>query len=183
MAGISVGIMNIRITEPVFFFGKLRQPGDILENVSDGPYRTQVIAGGLSRTPQFVEMAEEIKNAAEVVPPSSAAVPAQAKVASEPLPPAPVVPPPVVLTPVTKVTTPVSRTGAMLTALAMRRMRLEQTIQSQAQAYAAKLTELEQAVPATFTKGLESLDDRLANLNDLDASLKDLAGSNDPLGS
>ena len=58
--------MKIRITEPVFFLGSPRQPDDILDNVTVGPYRTQVIPGGLSRTAQFVEMPEEIKQVLQV---------------------------------------------------------------------------------------------------------------------
>jgi hypothetical protein len=53
--------MKIKITEPVFFLHEDRKPGDVLDNVKTGPFRSRIIPGGLELTPQFVEMAEEIK--------------------------------------------------------------------------------------------------------------------------
>lgn len=47
--------MKFRITEPVFFLGRLRQPGEEME-APVGPYRQVVVPGGLKNIPQFVEM-------------------------------------------------------------------------------------------------------------------------------
>lgn len=74
--------MKIRITEPVFFNGEQRKIGDVLD-VQVGPFRTEVVPGGLRRIPQFVEMAEEIKqNAAAETSTQSTTAPSPA--ANEP---------------------------------------------------------------------------------------------------
>lgn len=52
--------MKIQITEPVFFLGQDRQPGDVLE-AEVGPYRYEPGAGGLKRTAQFVRLPEPVK--------------------------------------------------------------------------------------------------------------------------
>ena len=52
--------MKFRITEDVFFFGRLRKAGEVME-APVGPYKSQPGAGGLKRIPQFVELPHEIQ--------------------------------------------------------------------------------------------------------------------------
>ena len=54
--------MKIRITEPVFFEGKNRQPGEEMD-VERGPYRKVLTPNiyGYELEPQFVELPTEIK--------------------------------------------------------------------------------------------------------------------------
>src|SRR5581483_8518979 len=54
----AVHAMRFRITEPTFFWGKHRQPGEIME-APTGPYRNFATGGGLQRIPQFIEMPDE----------------------------------------------------------------------------------------------------------------------------
>jgi hypothetical protein len=174
--------MKITITEPTFFLGENRKPGDVID-VEVGPFRTQVIPGGLTRIKQFVEMPEEIKQVLqdavggavvaaappeEIAPAPAAGTFAEATAAVL----KPVVPP-----------APVSRTAAMLSALAGRRRKLEEAISTEAIAYAKELSEAEAAIPAAFTQAKESLADRRASLGEIVDSAKELAGSNggDPL--
>jgi len=183
--------MKIRIIEPTFFLGQERKVGDILDHVETGPFRNQVIPGGLTLIPQFVEMPDEIKQiiqgaVAEISPtqvpaaPSpvitevAAAAPARGSFGEATA---------VILKPAAPAATPVSRTAATLSALAGRRRKLEEQIGVEATDYAKLLDEVETAVPQTFTKAKESLADRKASLGEISDSLKDLAGSNggDPL--
>lgn len=177
--------MDIKITEPVFFLGSDRRPGDVLHNVESGPFRTQVIPGGLQRIPQFVEMAEEIQQqaaAAPAVSPTSATLPKPEPVAAvKPAPGSFAEANAAVLKPAPA--KPINRTAALLSGLASRRRKLEQSIVDQAEDYASQLSAIEQEVPQVFAKASASLEDRKANLDELSDSLKDLAGSNggDPL--
>ncbi len=182
--------MKIRITEPVFFLGESRKIGDILE-APIGPYRTQIIPGGLSRIAQFVEMPEEIKQviqeaAAQQTAPAlqTSTVAAGGPSASSALPPASFAEATAaIIKPAAPASKPISKTAAMLSALAARRRKLEATIANEATAYAARLTEIETIVPAVFGKAKASLDDRQASLGEIDASLVELsnAGGSDPL--
>lgn len=54
--------MKIRITEPVFFFGKQRSVGEIME-APVGPFRQVVVPGGLKNIPQFVELPRAVPSA------------------------------------------------------------------------------------------------------------------------
>ena len=167
--------MRFRITEPTFFLHKAREIGEIME-APVGPYRNIATGGGLQRIPQFVQMPDEIKdvivNAVKADPPvekqtvTSAEVGTFADATASVLKPA-------------ASPKPVSRTASVLTALAGRRRKLEETIITEATAYAKKLGEVEAGVPSTFAKASASLDDRQASLGEIDASLVDFAGAND----
>lgn len=189
--------MDIRITEPVFFLGSQRRVGEVIRDVDDGPYRTQLSQtvspqnpGGLTRIPQFVEMPEEIKtiiqDAAGAV--QGAPVVAAPAVTASP-PPAPTPAPGTfgealrsIQNPAPKPVAPVNPTASLLSGLASRRRKLEQSIVSEAQAYAKELTAIESEIPQVFARASTSLSDRRASLGELDESLKDFAGSNsDPL--
>lgn len=164
--------MRIKITEPVFFFGEMRRVGEEMD-VQVGPYRLEPVKGGLTRIPQFVEMPEEIKQVIQEA--------AAAPIAAQPMPP------PVgsfaeatkaVLKPA-PLPKPVSLTASLLTSLAGRRRKLEESIVTEAQAYAKELIEIETSVPSTFAKAKSSLSDRKASLSEIDTSLMDFAGAND----
>lgn len=184
----AIDAMRIRITEPTFFLGQDRKEGDILDQVEVGPFRTKVIPGGLARIPQFVEMPEEIKRTIavaaadvgkveDILPP----MPAQQANALTPAPGSFGEATAAVLKPAAAAA-PISRTAALLSGLAARRRKLEETIANEADAYAKHLDEVEGHVPAVFSKAKTSLDDRQASLGEIDASLKEFAGANrDPL--
>jgi hypothetical protein len=182
--------MDIKITEPVFFLGSDRKPGDVLRNVQVGPFRTQVIPGGLQRIPQFVEMAEQIVQAAQNAQPAPQTQPTAAVLPKPELAPqaeAAVVAPAKPIATALKSSsapTPINRTTALLSGLASRRRKLEESIVDQANSYSEQLTAIEQAAPKVFAKATASLEDRQASLDELSDSLKDLAGANggDPLG-
>jgi hypothetical protein len=173
--------MKIRITEPVFFLGSQRKPDDVLDNVQVGPFRTNVIPGGLQRIPQYVEMPEEIKEVIQKAVAQAEILPATIP-ANKPVPGSFGEATAAVLRPQTA-PMPISRTAGILAGLASRRRKLEEMIVHQAIAYADKLTVIENHAPQIFDKANTSLDDRQTHLSDLADSLKDFATSNggDPL--
>ncbi len=196
--------MRIRITEPTFFLGQERKAGDVLENVQVGPFRTHVVQGGLARIPQFVEMAEEIKQAPEQVVVTAAEVGSVAAVVvtSEMVPevkPIAVLDKPEVVPvkpaagtfgealasiqkPVSPPLRPESATVGMLAALTARRRALHKTTQEKIVAFTQRLADQEVSVPKVFAKANARLDDEIAASDDFDSSLKDFAGANgDPL--
>lgn len=164
--------MRFRIIEPVFFLHAQREIGDIIE-APVGPYRNVAGAFGLQRIPQFVEMPDEIKdiivNAAQDAEKQTVAAADVGSFAEATA---------AVLKPVAA-PAPVSRTADVLTALAIRRRKMEETIITEATAYAKRLGEVETSIPTTFAKASASLDDRQASLGEIDASLIDFAGAND----
>jgi hypothetical protein len=186
-------LMRIRITEPTFFLGKDRHVDEILEDVRTGPHRSEMVPGGLKLIPQFVEMPEEIKQiihdaANETASPAIAAMPDIAPVQAPALPTNSHAPgtfaeaTAAVLKPAPKPIASINPTAALLSGLAKRRRKIEESIVSEAEAYGKALGDLETIVPTVFTQAKESLADRHASLTELSDSLKDFAGSNtDPL--
>lgn len=181
--------MRFRITEPTFFLHQDRTVGEIME-APVGPYRMVATGGGLQRIAQFVEMPDQIKeiievattdagNVASILPvPAPSPIEQPTKPANSSFAEATAA----VLKPSTAAPAPISKTAGILSALASRRRKLEETIIKEATDYGRELSAFETDAPAVFVKAKESLADRKASLGELSESLKDFAGSNtDPL--
>ena len=178
--------MRFRITEPTFFLHQDRTIGEIME-APVGPYRMVATGGGLQRIAQFVEMPDEIK---EIIQVAAADVGNVASILPIP-PPSPVEQPAkpangsfaeataAVLKPAAAAPSPVNKTAGILSALALRRRKLEESIVNDATDYGKELSALETDAPAVFVKAKESLADRRASLGEFSESLKDFAGAND----
>jgi hypothetical protein len=166
--------MRFRITEPVFFWGKQRQVGEVMDAPA-GPYRNTVVGGqGLVRVPQFEEIpvTEETAAPAPIVQTPTPPPPASFAEATA-----------AVIKPVAKPSAPVNKTIVLLSNLTTRRLKLEEMIVTEATDYSQELAAMETSAPKIFTKAKTSLADRQAALNDLSDSLKDFASANggDPL--
>lgn len=181
----AVDAMRIRITEPVFFQGSQRRVGEQLD-VTVGPYRTQIIPGGLSRIPQFVEMPEEIKqviqeavkqtvapgdvgSVAAVLPSvtlpqqaTNALAPAQApQTAAQMVAPA-------------KVAPKANPLAARVRALTTRRAKFQDYAASVLGAGETAMTQIEANGPAILERSVQASQDELTAITDLGDLLKEM---------
>lgn len=178
--------MKIRITEPVFFLGSNRQVGDVID-APVGPYRTQVIAGGLTRIAQFVEMAEEIKQTIQDAAGSAAKVaePAAIPVVAQGNAPAPFGE---ALAVVLKPTAPPAPSAAKAGSLAAR-VRALTTRRAKFHDLAAailaqgedRMTKIEASGPDVLQRSVNQAQDELTAILDLDDAMKAAALLNGPL--
>jgi hypothetical protein len=182
--------MRIRITEPVFFQGRDRKEGDVLEHIEVGPFRTQVIPGGLQRIPQFVEMPEEIKQVLQAAAQPAVEVPVPAVVVPPPLPPplpqaAPPAPPPPPPAPVPAASRPAKPNplAARVRALTARRAKFQDFAASLLDTGEHHMTEIENKAPEILTKAVNNAKDEIDAIVDLDDAMKQFAAGNggDPL--
>jgi hypothetical protein len=166
--------MKFRITEKTFFWGKEREPGEVMD-APTGPYRNTVVGGhGLVRVPQFEEIPVTEETAAPAPTVQTPTQPPPASFAEATA---------AVIKPAAKPSAPISKTTALLSSLTTRRRKLEEMIVTEATDYSQQLAAMESSAPQIFTQAKTSLDDRQAALNDLSDSLKDFASANggDPL--
>lgn len=159
--------MKIRITEDTFFYGQERRAGDVM-NAPDGPYKNTVVGGkGLVRVPQFVELPEQIMTETQPTPEPAVPPPASFGEATA-----------AVLKPVPKPATQAKTNASLLSQLATRRNKLHDTIKTNIDDYAKRLTDMETQAPAVFVKANALLDDEHAGFRALEDSLQEFAGAN-----
>ena len=174
--------MKIRITEPTFWLGAERKAGDVLDNQQTGPFRSELSPGfGLKRVPQFVEMAEEIKQepapALAVPPPVTIEPPKVAPPASGSfaeataavLKPAPAV----------AVKPAANPLAARVRALTARRAKFQDVATGMLEQGEATMTKVETDGPAILEQAVNASHDELAAITDLGDSLKDMAAGNE----
>ena len=160
--------MKFKFTEPMFFQGKLRQEGEVMD-APIGPYRVD-IHGGVVKQYETIEEPVAMTDAPDVNP--TAGTFAQATAAVLNPNPAPVPP------------TQTKSTASLISGLAARRNKLVDRVRSDAQAYAQRITVMETQAPAVFVKANATLDDETASFKELEDSLSELAGANgSPLSS
>ena len=152
--------MKIRITEPVFFEGKNRQPGEEMD-VERGPYRKILTPNiyGYELEPQFVELPTEIK----------------ATPVADPITP-PLVP--------TSVVAPANKSASVskISLLAQRVAKFHDTAIKEADATNLLLDTGEPMVAQAFSNAQGSIKGVQQDVQAVLDVLKDLPGSNGPLG-
>lgn len=150
---------KIRITEPVFFLGEQRQPGDIM-HAEVGPVRTERVPGGLSRIPQFVEMPEEIKQTIEQA--AASAMPAVTVNAA----PAP------------KIAPKANPLAARIRGLTTRRAKFQDYAASLLDEGEKAMGDIETNGPAILERSVQASQDELTAISDLGDSLKEMDRAN-----
>jgi hypothetical protein len=150
--------MRIRITEPVFFHGQQRRVGEQMV-VPLGPYRTQVIPGGLSRIAQFVEMPDETTVPVEIPAPTPAAQGAASVAAI-------------------KVAPKANPLAARIRSLTTRRAKFQDTAAAILTESESAMTEVEATGPAILKRAAAASTDELTAITDLATSLKELDATN-----
>lgn len=161
---------TIRITEPVYFLGEQRKPGDVL-HAEMGPYRTETIPGGLKRIAQFVEMPEEIKQVIEQA--TQAAPLMDTGTAANAMPAVSVN-----AAPAAKVAPKANPLAARIRGLTTRRAKFQD--------YAAKLLDdgekamgdIETHGPLILERSVQASQDELTAISDLGDSLKEMDRAN-----
>ncbi len=177
--------MKFRITQPVFFWGKERQVGEIME-APVGPYKNTLVGGqGLVRVPQFEEI--PVTEETQTVISNQAANPAPITIATSavntPLPASFAEATAAIVKPANKPATQAKTTASLLSQLATRRNKLHDTIKADIDTYAKRLADMETNAPAVFVKANTMLDDEQSGFKDLEDSLQEFAGANGaPLG-
>ncbi len=160
----AVDAMRFRITEPVFFWGKERHAGEIME-APVGPYRNFPTGGGLQRIPLFVEMPEEIKQTIEQAAGTPTVAPAATAVVESK--PAPI-----------KVAPKANPLAARIRALTTRRAKF----QDEASAILAQgetvMTQIEANGPDILKRAHQASFDELTAITDLGSSLKEMDATN-----
>lgn len=174
LRSLHLELMRIRITEELFFFGKERHPGDVMD-VEVGPYRTEVMPGGLRRIPQFVEMPEDtqepdhppVTEPTPVVPPKATFADATASILNP--------------TPVVAVAPKANPLAARVRALTARRAKFQDDAAAILGQGESMMTEIEATGPQILQRSVDASHDELTAIKDLGSSLNEMAASNGPL--
>lgn len=166
---------QIRITEPVYFLGEQRKAGDVL-HAEVGPYRTEIIPGGLKRIPQFVEMPEDIKQtiqqAAPLIDTGTAAN------ALNP-PPLPTATPAVILSAAPVKTAPKANPlAARIRGLTERRAKFGDYAASLLDKGESAMGDIETNGPEILERSVQASQDELTAIEDLGNSLKEMDRAN-----
>lgn len=162
---------TIRITEPVYFLGEQRKPGDVL-HAEMGPYRTETIPGGLKRIAQFVDMPEEIKQVIEQA--AANAMPMQTGGTAANAMPAVSVNP----APAAKVAPKANPLAARIRGLTTRRAKFQDYAASLLDEGEQAMGDIETNGPAILERSVQASQDELTAISDLGDSLKEMDRAN-----
>lgn len=166
--------MRIKITEPAFWLGQERKPGDILDNQITGPFRIEAGAGGIKRIAQFVEMADENQQqtaqAAPLVDTGTAASAIQTPALIPPAAPA-------------KTAPKANPIAARIRALTGRQAKFDDYAASLLDKGEAAMAKVETDGPAILERSVEAAQDKLTAITDLADSLKEMGNGAPSSGS
>ena len=160
--------MKFKITSPVFFWGKERQPGEIMD-APVGPYRNTVVGGqGLVRVPQFEEISvTDTTTAAPTAPATTPATATFAQATAAVLNPAPVAP-----------KAKPAPLAARVRALTARKAKFQDLAAGLLTAGETAMATIENDGPGILTRANQSTQDEVTAILDLDDAMKQFAESN-----